>query len=221
MKPAVRVAIGATMIVVVFGGLLFGSAGTLAVPAFYVYIALWVVQMVGTYALVARRHPELIEERARPPSDRDKATRAASLLPTLGHLVLAGLDVRHGWSQVPFALQITAFVVMSAGLWFVTWTLLTNQYASSAVRIQEERGHEVITHGPYAIVRHPMYFGVFLLSLAGGLALGSWWSGLALALLIPIFVRRTAKEDRMLHEELEGYPDYAAKVRYRVVPFVY
>lgn len=221
MSPGLRVTVGALALVLVFGGLLFGSAGRFDVPAFYAYVGLWLAQMVGTYAALARRHPDLIEERAKPPSDRDRATRAVSMLPAMGHLVLAGLDARWGLTHVPLAAQTTAFVVLAAGLWFVTWTLTTNRFASTAVRIQQERGQTVITHGPYAIVRHPMYLGVVLVSLSGGVALGSWWSALALCTLVPVFLRRTAKEDRMLHDELDGYREYAARVRHRVLPFVY
>lgn len=209
------------MLVVVFGGLLFGAAGRVDVLAFYVYVALWAAQMTTTYLVAARRHPDLIEERARPPSDRDRATRLVSALPAVAHLVLAGLDVRYGWSAVPLWLQLVAFGGMSVGLGFVTWTLVTNRWASTAVRIQRDRGQTVITHGPYAIVRHPMYLGVFLVAVFAGLALGSWWSALALAVLIPIFARRTVAEDRMLHEELDGYRDYARRVRWKVVPFVF
>ena len=98
------------------------------------------------------------------------------------------------------------------------WTLLSNPYASSAVRIQTERSQRVISKGPYGFVRHPMYLGVLLISLGSGPALGSWWSSLVLVPLLAVFVARTLKEDRMLQHELDGYRDYAARVRWRVVP---
>ena len=119
---------------------------------------------------------------------------------------------------MPPAAQIAGFVTIVGSFTLVLWTLLSNPYASSAVRIQSERGHTVISTGPYAFVRHPMYLAVFFFVFASGPALGSWWSALALLPLLAVFVRRTLIEDRMLHDELPGYATYARKVRFRVVP---
>ena len=106
----------------------------------------------------------------------------------------------------------------SAGRLDLPATLLSNPYASSAVRIQTERAQRVITTGPYAIVRHPMYTGVVFCCAGGGMALGSWWSALALVPVVAVFVRRTLIEDRMLHAELPGYAAYARKVPSRLIP---
>jgi protein-S-isoprenylcysteine O-methyltransferase Ste14 len=201
----------------VIGVLLFGAAGRLDVPAFWLYLAVFWLNAGALYTVLARRSPALVAERMRPPSDRDRLTRIVSLLAMAGHFVAAGLDVgRFGWSAVPLPLQVAGFALVVAGLWLVDWTLLSNPFASSAVRIQREREHAVISSGPYAIVRHPMYFGVFLVCLGSGLALGSAWSTLALLPVAAMFVRRTLREDRMLHDELPGYKEYAARVRWRV-----
>lgn len=208
-------------VALVLGLLLFLPAGRLDVPAFWAYIALIVLAFGGTYTLLSRRRPDLVAERMRPPSDRDRATRRLVAAPLLGHLVLAGLDARFGWSAVPPALQVLGFAAAAGGFALVTWTLLTNPFASSAVRVQGERGQTVISSGPYALVRHPMYLAVVLLCAGAGVALGSWWSALALVPVVPVFVRRTLLEDRMLHDELAGYPEYAARVRWRVVPGVF
>jgi protein-S-isoprenylcysteine O-methyltransferase Ste14 len=153
----------------------------------------------------------------RPPSDRDRSTRIVSGLAMAGHFALAGLDVgRLGWSAVTLPVQVGGFALVLVGLWLVDWTLLSNPFASSAVRIQSERAQAVISHGPYAIVRHPMYLGVILFCLGSGLALGSPWSSLALLPVAIVFVRRTLREDRMLQDELPGYREYAARVRWRI-----
>jgi protein-S-isoprenylcysteine O-methyltransferase Ste14 len=200
---------------------LFAGAGRW-VPAFFAYaVMLWLVS--GTvYTVLLRKSPGLVAERMKPPSDRDRATRRIALPLALLHYFIAGLDVgRFGWSTVPAAAQIAGFLAIVGAFTLVAWTLLSNPYASSAVRIQSDRGHTVISTGPYAFVRHPMYLAVLLFVLGSGPALGSWWSALALLPVLAVFVRRTLIEDRMLHDELPGYDAYARKVRFRAVPGIF
>lgn len=207
---------------VLMGLVLFSSAGRLDLLAFWLYAGLWWLNAGTTYTVARRRHPELVAERMRPPSDRDKATRRIVAPLFFLHMVIAGLDVgRFGWSTVPLPLQFLGFLLIAGGLGFADWTILSNPYASSAVRIQNEREQKVITHGPYAMVRHPMYFGVFLVSIGSGMALGSWWAGLLLLPVLAAFTRRTLLEDQMLHDELPGYREYAARVRSRIVPGIF
>ncbi len=206
----------------VFAALLFGAAGRVDLPWLWAYLAVWSLYIGGSSMLAWRINPDLVAERMRPPSDRDRLTRLLAIGPGLGHLVVAGLDVgRFGWSHVGPGAHVAGLLAVAAGMTFVGWTFVTNRFASSAVRIQSERGHTVVDTGPYALVRHPMYLGVFLVALGSGPALGSWWAALVIAPIIPIFVRRTRLEDRMLHQELAGYPEYAARTRWRVVPWIF
>ena len=195
--------------------LLLVSAGRWNVPWFLAYTGLMWTSAGLIYTFATR---ELVAERMRPPSDRDAASRKLALPLVIAHYVLAGLDVRFGWSAMPLGLRLIGFALVAAAMSFVGWTLLENPFASSAVRIQQERGQHVVTTGPYALVRHPMYLGVLLFTIGSGLALGSWWAIIPLLPMLPVFVRRTLREDRMLHDELPGYREYAAKVRWRVVP---
>ena len=111
-------------------------------------------------------------------------------------------------------------MAMAVGMAVLVWAEAVNRFFSSVIRIQTERGHHVITSGPYRYLRHPGYAASPLLFVGGGLVLGSWLAALiGLFLIIPI-LRRTAEEDRLLHEQLEGYVDYARKVCYRVFPGV-
>lgn len=140
---------------------------------FFVYSA---VLRLSVGFISSRAVPELVKECLRPPVDRDRRSRLISLPLMLGHSVVAG----------------RALVV--AGMGFVGWTLLSNPFASSAVRIQHERKQQVITTGPCALVRHPMYLG-WCCSRWGA---ARWWAGLFMVPLLVVFVRRTLFEDRML-----------------------
>jgi protein-S-isoprenylcysteine O-methyltransferase Ste14 len=137
-------------------------------------------------------------------------------------MAVIGLDAgRYGWSSVPTWLQMVSIGLFIAGWLFSLWAMVANKHFETSVRIQEERGHETVTSGPYAIVRHPGYAGIVLLYAITPMFMGSWWGLIPTALLVGAFVYRTAMEDRTLHEELPDYPAYAEKVRYRLVPGVW
>jgi protein-S-isoprenylcysteine O-methyltransferase Ste14 len=206
---------------VIFWAVLSTTAGRFDYWPFWAYPGVMYVIGATTYTLLGRWSPGLVAERLKPPSDRDRATRRLVIMPFLAHLVLAGLDARFGWSAVPVGLTLAGLVLVACGFGLVGWTLLTNPFASSAVRVQHEREHRVISNGPYAHVRHPMYLAVVLVCLGAGPALASWYAGLALLPVIAIFVRRTLVEDAMLQRELAGYAQYASRVRWRVVPGVF
>jgi protein-S-isoprenylcysteine O-methyltransferase Ste14 len=117
--------------------------------------------------------------------------------------------------------MVVGLAIVALGLGLVTWSMLANSFFSSAVRIQADRGQRVISDGPYGFVRHPGYTGAILTFLASGLALNSLLSILTALIFLAVLIRRTAIEDRMLHGELAGYADYAAKVRYRLIPWIW
>jgi len=166
----------------------------------------------------------LIKERLRPGGQaRDAAPVGIAKVLAVVHYVVAALDVgRFHWSgDIPPALQATALVLFALGGGVTVWTKAVNRFFSTVVRIQEERGHHVITAGPYRFVRHPGYVVGLVMLLASGVALGSWWSIIPMAVLALLLIRRTALEDRFLHEHLEGYREYACRVRYRLIPRIW
>jgi protein-S-isoprenylcysteine O-methyltransferase Ste14 len=168
--------------------------------------------------------PGLIKERLRPGRNaRDAATRTIGQAASLAHCVIAALDVgRFHWSDdVPAVAQGVGFVLFVLAGAAAVWAMSLNPFFSPVVRIQEERGHHVITAGPYRLVRHPGYVAISVLMLASGVALGSWVSVLPMAVLVLLVLRRTALEDRFLHEHLDGYVEYAQRVRYRLLPGVW
>jgi len=136
--------------------------------------------------------------------------------------IVAGLDaVRFGWTTMHVSVQVVGVVGLLLSMAVTYWAMLSNPFLSTAVRIQEERGHQVVSTGPYRWVRHPMYVGVILLWPSTALILGSWWAVIPGLIISMIIVVRTALEDRMLQAELPGYADYAKRVRQRLIPGVW
>ena len=205
---------------------LFGAAGTLRWPAAWAYLVLVFGPGLLITLELAKRDPALLEERMKPVIQKDQPLWDRILITTflalwLGWFVLMGLDVRFGWSAMPVWLQWigAAGVLLTMWIWFLIFR--ENTFLAPVVKIQKERGHKVISSGPYAIVRHPMYAAALVFFAATALLLGSWY-GLAGALLLAAWlVVRTALEDRELKHGLAGYTDYAARVRYRLVPLIW
>ena len=200
------------------GAILFGCAGRWNLPGAWGVLVL----LAGFGVALALTADEgLLEERQRPgPGSQDRLTRPASLVAIFAQWVIAGLDARYGWSPVPLAVVLAAVVGYAVCLAGILAAMRANRFYSSVVRVQSERGHSVITRGPYAIVRHPGYAASMLGAICGGLALGSWLAMIPTALFAALFVRRTLLEDRLLIAELPGYADYARHVRYRLIPGV-
>ena len=217
-----------TMVSLLFlGVILFGAAGTLNWPQAWVYLALTAAMSFAGGFWLARHDAGLLNERLgsliqREQKGWDKLFMVAMLALWTGWLILIGLDAgRYRWSQVPFALQGAGFVLLCLGSYLVWLTLKANSYAAPVVKIQKERGHLVVTTGPYAYVRHPMYAGALLFIAGAPLLLGSWWGLAAGAGLVLVIGMRAVLEERTLKAELDGYADYARRVRYRLVPHLW
>ncbi|TPJ55481.1 isoprenylcysteine carboxylmethyltransferase family protein [Mesorhizobium sp. B2-7-1] len=210
----------------IIGVLLFLSAGTLHWTGGWVYIAVMVGLSLTMGVALARRDPGLMNERLRPPIQKtqttaDKIVLSILLLGIFVWLALMGLDFRFGWSAAPVWVQVAGALILLVGIWICYLTMLENSFAAPVVKIQDERGQKVITTGPYGYVRHPMYAGAILYFAGTALLLGSWW-GLALVLaFIALLAIRTFIEEKTLRTGLRGYDDYAARVRYKLIPMVW
>ena len=204
----------------IVGGLLFGSAGRLDLPFFWAVLALMLVVAMGMLTTIDR---DLLKERIKPgPGGTDRHIRALLMPFLLAHLVVAGLDAgRFHWSYVPVPIQIVGFVGMLVCFSTSVWSIRTNRFFSPVVRIQEERGHHLVTGGPYQYVRHPAYLASTVMFIFSGLTFGSLWSLVPNAGCAIIMLRRVVIEDKFLHKNLAGYIDYAAHTRYRLVPGVW
>jgi protein-S-isoprenylcysteine O-methyltransferase Ste14 len=211
----------------VLGAVLFGAAGTLDWPAAWVYLALSAAMGFGLGFWLAAHDPALLEERLgslvqREQKPWDKVFMSAMMVLWLAWLVLMALDAgRYHWSAVPRSVQVLGFVLICIGTYLVGLTFKANSYAAPVVKIQKDRAHRVVSTGPYAYVRHPMYAGSLLFIIGMPLLLGSWWGLFAGAILIALLGVRAVLEESTLKAELDGYADYAARVRYRLVPHVW
>jgi protein-S-isoprenylcysteine O-methyltransferase Ste14 len=200
---------------------LFASAGTLAILGFWIYVAIYIAVFIPSLTML---DPGLLRERMRPGGKRPPVALYLFTLVLFGHLIIAGLDRgRFHWSDsVPAWLQAAGLVALAAAYALVLWAMRVNRFFSSVVRIQSDRGQHVITAGPYALVRHPGYLAGFVVIVVSGIALGSWLSAAWLIVLsVPGLAYRAATEDRVLQAELPGYRDYAARVRWRVLPGIW
>jgi protein-S-isoprenylcysteine O-methyltransferase Ste14 len=200
---------------------LFASAGTLSFVSFWIFIALMAAVFVASFLWV---DPDLARERMRPGGQRPPLGLQFFVIVMIAHWIVAGLDRgRYHWSDsVPDWLQAIALVALAAGYALALWAMVVNRFFSSVVRIQTDRGQHVIDTGPYAVIRHPGYLAGIVIVVASGIALGSWLAALMIIVgSLPFLMYRAITEDRVLQAELPGYRDYAARVRWRVLPGVW
>ncbi len=201
---------------------LFGAAGTLHWLQAWLYLGTILVGIAVNAILLFRLSPETIAARAETAGAKgwDRVIGGLGALAYfVGVLLVAGLDRRFGWTgALPSRVWLAGAIVCVLGFALFSWAMVSNTYFATLVRIQKERGHTVCTSGPYRFVRHPGYAGFILQSLGVPAFLGSLWALIPGGLAALLMVVRTALEDRTLLEELEGYQEYAQKVRYRLLP---
>jgi len=212
---------------VFFALLLFLSAGRWDWVWGWVFIGLFLIASIVNVLILIPTNPALLADRSRGIREGTKGwdkwitSFAAGLLP-MASWVIAALDVRNGWSPpMSLALHVGGGVFFVLGWVMLLWATASNAFFSTTVRIQEERGHTVQTGGPYRLVRHPGYVGGIVYQLATPFLLGSWWALIPMVVSAPLYVLRAALEDRTLHEELDGYREYAQQTRYRMLPGVW
>lgn len=199
----------------------------------WTWLEAWVYAVISTAGfilsrgLAAKRHPDILQERARSMELQDAKAWDRILAPAMALgsvviLVVAGFDKLYGWSS-PFSLfiKILALIVILLGYALGTWALMENRFFSGVVRIQTDRGHQVVTTGPYRFVRHPGYVGVLWTYLALPLFLDSLWALIPAVLTLAASILRTALEDTTLQKELPGYKEYTQKTKYRLFPGIW
>lgn len=223
-----RIIASVSTLIAVMALLLFGAAGSIDWWQAWVYLAFYVISLCVSRLWLYLNNPDLARERLSaleredvPLLEKALTICIAVIIPAM-QMLAAGLDRRyHGSPEMPPAVLILAAGLLIASYSFAVWAMMINPYYSLVMRIQRDRGQVVISSGPYALLRHPSYSAVIAAFIAISLFLGSLWS---LWLLIPyaaLVIWRTIREDRMLLSELQGYREYAARVRYRLLPGIW
>jgi len=214
-----------TMGVVMLALLLFLAAGTVNWIAGWAMVIVMAGWVAATAIVVIPRYPELLAERMGP--KKGAKTWDTALLGLYGVVmmimwIVAGLDLRYQWSSgIGPVAQIVTMLIVIIGYGLVVWATGTNAFFSQVVRIQTERGHTVISTGPYQYVRHPAYVGMGLVVLGAPIMLGSWWALIPGVISAALMIVRTSLEDKTLQAELPGYAEYAQHTRYRLIPGIW
>ncbi|NJC96116.1 MAG: isoprenylcysteine carboxylmethyltransferase family protein [Anaerolineae bacterium] len=217
LNAILRLVVGIPMI----GALLLLPAGTFDYWQAWAWLATLFIPMSISLVYLMKIDPALLERRTRTNETRPEQRRLimASVVYLLIVFILPGFDVRYGWSNVPAWLSLAADGVVLASYLLYVLVLKTNTFASRVIEV--EQGQQVITSGPYALVRHPMYLAMILMTTATPLALGSYWAMLPSVAFILLLAARIKNEEELLMTELKGYREYTEKTRHRLFPGVW
>jgi protein-S-isoprenylcysteine O-methyltransferase Ste14 len=212
---------------VVYGLLLFGGAGTFNWPSAWAYIAVFGGASLAISLWLAWADPDLLAERMKPLVQRDQKAWDKVFMTVVGAIFLAwvvlmGVDARRfHWSDIPPPWQVLGAILTLLSFAGIAWVYRTNSFAAPVIKLQAERKQTVISTGPYAFVRHPMYGFGFLTFIGMPLMTGSLWGLAALPVMGALLHLRTLGEEQMLRSELAGYEDYARRVRWRYAPGIW
>lgn len=219
-KPAKQKAfLVPVIIMIVLGVVLFLPAGSFRYWDAWIFWAGFSLLTFFIAVYFQKKSPDLLSRRMQY-KEKPVARKTPAFLNLffLGYLI-PGFDFRFHWSKVSILLVIVSNAIVFLGYIFIIFVFKENSYASTVVQVEKEQ--KVITTGPYAIVRHPMYLGLLLMFLFTPLALGSYWAIIPFLLTIPMNIIRIKNEEEVLLRELPGYKDYCGKTRYRLIPFVW
>jgi protein-S-isoprenylcysteine O-methyltransferase Ste14 len=209
---------------VILGALLFIPAGTLGYWHAWVFLVVFTISTNAIGLYLTAKDPALLERRKKigPASETRPAQRlvmSISILSLAGLFVFCAVDYRFGWSPVPWYVAVLGDGLVALGLFIDLLVFRENSYGGSSIEIVD--GQKVISTGPYAVVRHPMYAGVLVMVAGVPLALGSWWGLAILIITTPVLIIRILDEEKFLEKDLPGYEHYAQTVRHRLVPYLW
>ena len=222
MDTLKKKALGALLVLLfVMAALLFVPAGTLRYWQAWMYLAVFFGASALITLYLAEHDPALLKRRLRggPWAEKERAQKIIMVFTSIGFIgliVVPALDFRFGWSAVPLWLVTAGDVLVAAGYSIIFLVYKENTFTSATIEVAEDQ--KVISTGPYAIVRHPMYVGALLYLLGTPLALGSWWGFAPLAATLPFLIWRVVDEEAFLAKNLTGYSAYRREVHYRLVP---
>jgi protein-S-isoprenylcysteine O-methyltransferase Ste14 len=215
---------GLAILVLATGALLFAAAGTFDFWQAWAFLAIYLTVSLAITLYLMKRDPALLARRMSggPFAEKEPSQRIIMSFASIGFiglLVLPGLDHRFGWSQMPAYVAIVGDILVVLGWVGIFFVFRENSYSSATIELAADQ--RVISTGPYALVRHPMYAAALVMLLGMPIALGSWWGVLTMAAVAPAVVWRLLDEERFLARNLPGYTEYQRKVRYRLLPPVW
>jgi protein-S-isoprenylcysteine O-methyltransferase Ste14 len=221
---AAKASLGLMILIVVMAALLFIAAGTLDYWQAWIFLAVYFACSVAISLYLLTKDRELLARRMSggPFAEKEAAQKIIQSLTSLGFiglLAVPALDHRLSWSQMPPSLALAGDAVMVLGWLGIFFVFKENRFASSTIELAPDQN--VISTGPYALVRHPMYLSALVMLLGIPIALGSWWGVLVIAAIMPALIWRLIDEERFLASRLPGYVEYRQKVRYRLIPWVW
>jgi protein-S-isoprenylcysteine O-methyltransferase Ste14 len=221
---ASRTVLGFTQLITVLGILLLAPAWTLDYWQAWVYLLVFAASSALITAYLWKEDPKLLERRinAGPGAEKEKSQKLIQLLASfvfIGAMILPSLDHRYSWSAVPLPMVVTGDVLVALGFLIVFLVFKENTFTAATIAVTPDQ--KVVSTGPYAVVRHPMYTGALVMLFGTPVALGSWWGLVMFIPMIFTIAWRARDEERFLLENLSGYEQYCQMVRYRLVPFVW
>lgn len=207
------------VMILVMGLVIFLPAGTLRYWQAWIYLTIFAVLSLFITVYFQKRNPEFLARRRRVKDQ--ESVKKTSVFYNLAFLayIIPGFDFRYHWSSVPVWLVIAANLMVFLGYVFIIIVFKENRYASANLQVEENQ--QIISTGPYGIVRHPMYTGLLMMILFAPLALGSYWAVLPALLYLPWTVIRIKNEEEMLLRDLPGYREYCRRVTHRLIPSVW
>jgi protein-S-isoprenylcysteine O-methyltransferase Ste14 len=209
---------------IVLATLLFLPAGTIHYWQAWAFLAVFVGLVLGLTVDMMKKDPKLLERRLRsgPVVEKrgiQKIVQTIALIAFVALVIVPALDHRFEWSTVPLPVVLAGDVLVMTGVLAILFVFKENSFASAVIEVDPEQ--RVISTGPYAFVRHPMYLGALIMLFGAPLALGSWWGLWALIPITAVIVVRLLDEEGFLTKNLAGYAEYQRQVRYRLVPFLW
>jgi protein-S-isoprenylcysteine O-methyltransferase Ste14 len=225
MKDLNKRAVGGLLrLLIIIALLLFLPAWTLDYWQAWVFLAVFSLSVFGITLSLMKKDPKLLERRinAGPGAEKERSQKIIQSLATIafiGVIVFPSVDHRLRWSSVPIPVAIAGDALVMLGFLITFLVFKENTFTSSTIEV--EPGQKVISTGPYALLRHPMYVGALLMLLGVPLALGSWWGLFTLIPITLVILWRLLEEEKFLTKNLRGYSEYQNKVRYRLVPFIW
>jgi protein-S-isoprenylcysteine O-methyltransferase Ste14 len=215
---------GLLQLTVILSLCLFLPVWTISFWQAWVFLGVFLLSALLITLYLMKKDPKLLERRVKagPAAEKEKNQRIIQMLASVAFLTIVifpSVDHRFGWSSVPVIIVFVGYVLIASGFYMVFLVFRENTFTSAIIEVAE--GQTIISTGPYAVVRHPMYFGALILLVGMPIALGSWWGLLTIIPITAVLAFRLLDEEAFLLKNLPGYSNYLEKVKYRLVPFIW